>query len=29
MGNELIEAYLNSASLIQQNIDGFNRFVDF
>lgn len=29
MGNELIESYLNSASLVQQNIDGFNRFVDF
>jgi len=29
MANELLEAYLSSASLVQQQIESFNRFLDF
>jgi DNA-directed RNA polymerase, beta subunit/140 kD subunit len=29
MANEILEAYLSSASLVQQQIESFNRFLDF
>lgn len=29
MGNELIDAYVNSGSLLQHQIESYNRFVDF
>jgi DNA-directed RNA polymerase beta subunit len=29
MANELLESYLSSFSLVQQQIESFNRFIDF